>query len=104
VPDGGSPGCSERPARLGWAGSETPCFIGRGIAALAADPEVREKAGGLFGSWTLSDEYGFSDVDGAHPLWWKYGSEHFPQMLNAKSPTPYAWEVSAVKPASAALA
>ena len=93
-----------RAKQFGWAGSETPCFIGRGVAALAADPGVREKAGGLFGSWTLSDEYGFSDVDGAHPHWWKYGSEHFPQMLHAKSPTPYAWELSAVKPASVALA
>ena len=41
---------------FGWAGSETPCFIGRGVAALAADPGVRAKSGGLFGSWALADD------------------------------------------------
>jgi hypothetical protein len=46
---------------FGWAGSETPCFIGRGVAALAADPGVVAKGGGLFGSWALADEYGFTD-------------------------------------------
>ncbi|MFN2565259.1 MAG: SDR family oxidoreductase [Gemmatimonadaceae bacterium] len=47
--------------------SETPFFVGRAVAALAADPNVMEKSGGLFGSWTLSDEYGFTDVDGNRP-------------------------------------
>jgi hypothetical protein len=47
--------------------SETPFFVGRAVAALAADPDVMEKSGGLFGSWTLADEYGFTDVDGNRP-------------------------------------
>jgi NAD(P)-dependent dehydrogenase (short-subunit alcohol dehydrogenase family) len=47
--------------------SETPFFVGRAVAALAADPNVMEKSGGLFGSWTLSDEYGFTDMDGRRP-------------------------------------
>ena len=84
---------------FGWAGSETPCFLGRGVAALAADPDVRKKSGGLFGSWTLSDEYGFTDVDGARPHWGRYGAEHFPQFFAAKPTTPYEWrlvETSAV--------
>ena len=47
--------------------SETPFFVGRAIAALAADPQVLEKSGGLYGSWTLAREYGFTDIDGAQP-------------------------------------
>ncbi len=52
--------------------SETPCFVGRAIAALAADPRVREKNGGLFSSWGLAREYGFTDVDGRQPHWGEF--------------------------------
>ena len=79
---------------FGWAGSETPCFVGRGVAALAADPDVLKKSGGLFGSWALSDEYGFTDVDGGHPHWGRYGKEHFPQFFDAKPTTPYEWRLA----------
>jgi NAD(P)-dependent dehydrogenase (short-subunit alcohol dehydrogenase family) len=78
---------------FGWIASETPCFIGRGVAALAADPNVRAKAGGLFGSWALTDEYGFTDIDGARPHWGRYAKEHFPQFFDAPSPTPYEWRL-----------
>ncbi len=57
-----------------FAESETPCFVGRAVAALAADPEVRRKRnGGLVSSWDLAKEYGFTDVDGRRPDW---GSFH----------------------------
>ena len=49
--------------------SETPCFVGRAIAALAADLDVAEKSGGLYSSWELAKEYGFTDVDGRRPDW-----------------------------------
>ena len=52
-----------------FAESETPCYVGRAIAALAADPNVAEKSGGLFSSWSLAKEYGFTDVDGRQPDW-----------------------------------
>jgi len=52
---------------MGWLESESPCFVGRGVAALAADPAVARKSGGVFGSWTLAPEYGFTDVDGSRP-------------------------------------
>src|SRR5690606_26630441 len=45
--------------------SETPYFVGRAVAALAADPNVAAKSGGAYASWTLSDEYGFTDIDGS---------------------------------------
>jgi NAD(P)-dependent dehydrogenase (short-subunit alcohol dehydrogenase family) len=52
--------------------SETPCFVGRAVAALAADPRVLEKSGGVYSSWGLSDEYGFTDIDGRRPHWGRY--------------------------------
>ncbi|MBI3758260.1 MAG: SDR family NAD(P)-dependent oxidoreductase [Deltaproteobacteria bacterium] len=51
--------------------SETPFFVGRAIAALAADPNVLDKSGGLYNSWRLSQEYGFTDIDGLQPNVWK---------------------------------
>lgn len=56
--------------------SETPSFIGRAAAALAADPQVFEKTGRAFSSWGLSDEYGFSDIDGERPHWGRYFAAH----------------------------
>jgi NAD(P)-dependent dehydrogenase (short-subunit alcohol dehydrogenase family) len=56
----------------GFEASETPCFVGRAVAALAADPKVHRKAGGAYASWTLSDEYDFIDIDGGRPHWGRY--------------------------------
>jgi NAD(P)-dependent dehydrogenase (short-subunit alcohol dehydrogenase family) len=77
----------------GFAGSETPYFVGRAIAALAADPQVLSKSGGLYSSWGLAEEYGFDDLDGTRPHWWRYFSEHFPQMTNAKPKTGFRWKI-----------
>jgi NAD(P)-dependent dehydrogenase (short-subunit alcohol dehydrogenase family) len=52
--------------------SETPFFVGRAIAALAADPKVGNKSGGAYSSWGLSDEYGFTDINGERPHWGNY--------------------------------
>ncbi len=49
--------------------SETPCFVGRGIAALAADPKRLKKTGRLFTSWGLARDYGLTDIDGRRPDW-----------------------------------
>ncbi|HEX8294293.1 MAG TPA: SDR family oxidoreductase [Pyrinomonadaceae bacterium] len=78
---------------MGFAGSESPYFVGRAVAALAADPSVLEKSGGLYGSWGLAEEYGFDDLDGTRPHWWRYASEHFPRMTNAKPRTGFRWTV-----------
>jgi NAD(P)-dependent dehydrogenase (short-subunit alcohol dehydrogenase family) len=56
--------------------SETPYFVGRAAAALAADPGVASKAGGVYSSWGLSDEYGFQDIDGRQPHWGRYFAEN----------------------------
>ncbi len=61
--------------------SETPYFVGRAVAALAADPNIAAKAGGVYASWTLSDEYGFVDMDGNRPHWGRYYDEHVAPLL-----------------------
>ncbi|HYR82461.1 MAG TPA: SDR family oxidoreductase [Terriglobia bacterium] len=50
-----------------FAHSETPCFAGRAVAALAADPNVFKKSGRVYAVWDLSEEYGFTDLDGRRP-------------------------------------
>jgi hypothetical protein len=52
--------------------SESPLFVGRAVAALAADPKVRERTGMLFGSWELARDYGFTDYDGRRPDWGRH--------------------------------
>ncbi len=52
-----------------FAHSETPLFLGRAVAALAADANVDTKGGRVFASWTLAREYGFRDIDGRQPDW-----------------------------------
>jgi NAD(P)-dependent dehydrogenase (short-subunit alcohol dehydrogenase family) len=49
--------------------SETPLFLGRGVAALAADPNVMDRSGQLYPSWELACDYGFTDADGSRPDW-----------------------------------
>jgi hypothetical protein len=44
--------------------SETPEYLGRAVAALAADPRVARKSGKVWFVADLASEYGFTDVDG----------------------------------------
>ena len=62
--------------------SETPCYLARGVVALALDPRVAEKAGRTLGSWDLADEYGFTDTDGRRPHWGRYFAEHLSSTLS----------------------
>lgn len=56
--------------------SETPFYVGRAVAALAADPQVMDRSGGAFASWELAKAYGFTDIDGRRPDWGAYYAEH----------------------------
>lgn len=49
--------------------SETPHLLGRGVAALAADPGRTRFAGKCLGSWDLMREYAVVDLDGSSPDW-----------------------------------
>jgi NAD(P)-dependent dehydrogenase (short-subunit alcohol dehydrogenase family) len=55
-----------------FAESETPYFVGRCIAALAADPNAMKKSGRLFNSFELAQEYDIVDVDGRLPRIWEW--------------------------------
>jgi NAD(P)-dependent dehydrogenase (short-subunit alcohol dehydrogenase family) len=52
-----------------FAYSETPTYLGRAVAALAADPDVFAKSGHALATWGLYQEYGFTDADGTQPDW-----------------------------------
>jgi NAD(P)-dependent dehydrogenase (short-subunit alcohol dehydrogenase family) len=52
--------------------SESPWFVGRAVAALAADPDLGQRNGGSFSSGELAREYGFTDIDGSQPDCWRY--------------------------------
>jgi NAD(P)-dependent dehydrogenase (short-subunit alcohol dehydrogenase family) len=52
--------------------SESPRFVGRAVAALAADPDLRRRSGGSFSSGGLAREFGFIDIDGSQPDCWRY--------------------------------
>jgi NAD(P)-dependent dehydrogenase (short-subunit alcohol dehydrogenase family) len=52
--------------------SESPLYVGRAIAALAADRDVRRYNGTLTSSWELAREYGFTDYDGRRPDWGRH--------------------------------
>ncbi len=47
--------------------SESPRFVGRAVAALAADPDVMDKSGEILYTAALAEEYGFTDIDGKCP-------------------------------------
>ncbi|MFE1874203.1 SDR family oxidoreductase [Streptomyces sp. NPDC059496] len=55
-----------------FAISETPSYVGRAVAALAADPEVARWNGRSLSSGQLAREYGFTDLDGSSPDAWRY--------------------------------
>jgi NAD(P)-dependent dehydrogenase (short-subunit alcohol dehydrogenase family) len=50
--------------------SETPRFVGRGVAAIAADPERARWNQRSASSVELAREYGFTDIDGRQPDAW----------------------------------
>jgi NAD(P)-dependent dehydrogenase (short-subunit alcohol dehydrogenase family) len=52
--------------------SESPLFVGRAVAALAADPKVTDRTGMLVSSWELARDYGFTDYDGRRPDWGRH--------------------------------
>ena len=70
-----------------FAESETPCLVGRVVAALAADPDVARKSGRLLAAWTLSKEYGIDDVDGRRPDWGTFFPRRVREIVDGGEPT-----------------
>ena len=64
---------SETPkAPPGFAHSESPRYVGRAVAALAADPERKRWNQQSTSSGELARIYGFTDIDGSRPDSWKH--------------------------------
>jgi NAD(P)-dependent dehydrogenase (short-subunit alcohol dehydrogenase family) len=55
-----------------FAISETPRFVGRAVAALAADPDRHRHNGRSLSSGSVAQLYGFTDLDGSRPDCWRY--------------------------------
>ena len=56
----------------GFAVSESPRYVGRAVAALAADPDRARWNQRSVTSGDLADAYGFTDLDGSQPQVWRY--------------------------------
>ncbi|MFF0554965.1 SDR family oxidoreductase [Streptomyces sp. NPDC004266] len=52
--------------------SESPVYVGRAVAALAADPDRHRWTGRSLSSAQLAGEYGFTDADGSRPDAWGF--------------------------------
>jgi NAD(P)-dependent dehydrogenase (short-subunit alcohol dehydrogenase family) len=56
----------------GFAVSESPRYVGRAVASLAADPQRQRWNQRSVTSAQLAAEYGFTDLDGSRPDVWGY--------------------------------
>jgi NAD(P)-dependent dehydrogenase (short-subunit alcohol dehydrogenase family) len=52
--------------------TETPRYVGRAVAQLAADLDVERWSGQSLSSGQLAKVYGFTDLDGSQPDAWRY--------------------------------
>ncbi|WP_433617553.1 SDR family oxidoreductase [Dactylosporangium sp. CA-139114] len=55
-----------------FAMSESPVYVGRGVAALAHDPDKARCNGASLSSAELAKQYGITDADGSAPDFWAY--------------------------------
>jgi NAD(P)-dependent dehydrogenase (short-subunit alcohol dehydrogenase family) len=61
--------CGDRP---GFAISESPTYVARGVAALALDGDAGRWKGSIVSARRLADAYGVTDTDGSRPDCWGY--------------------------------
>ncbi|MDA0184847.1 SDR family oxidoreductase [Solirubrobacter phytolaccae] len=66
-----------------FAISETPHFVGRAVAALAADPDKARFNGESLSSGGLAQVYGFTDLDGSKPDAWRFIEDGRPSNVEA---------------------
>ena len=62
-------------APAGFAVSESPRYVGRAVAALAADPQRHRWNQRSLTSGQVAKAYGFTDVDGSQPDVWSYSAD-----------------------------
>jgi NAD(P)-dependent dehydrogenase (short-subunit alcohol dehydrogenase family) len=61
--------CADNP---GFAVSESPAYVARGVAALAGAADADRWAGTILSARQLADAYGVTDADGSKPDCWGY--------------------------------
>jgi|SRR6185437_8750089 len=61
--------CAKTP---GFGISESPTYVGRGVAALAGAADVARWGGTIISARQLADAYGVTDTDGSKPDCWGY--------------------------------
>jgi NAD(P)-dependent dehydrogenase (short-subunit alcohol dehydrogenase family) len=61
--------CRDRP---GFAISESPTYVARGVAALARAGDAERWKGSIVSARQLADAYGVTDTDGSRPDCWGY--------------------------------
>lgn len=61
--------CKDRP---GFAISESPTYVARGVAALARTGDAERWKGSIVSARQLADAYGVTDIDGSRPDCWGY--------------------------------
>jgi NAD(P)-dependent dehydrogenase (short-subunit alcohol dehydrogenase family) len=54
------------------AGTESPFYVGRALVALATATNRMDRSGTETSSGDLSDEFGFTDLDGSRPHWGRH--------------------------------
>jgi NAD(P)-dependent dehydrogenase (short-subunit alcohol dehydrogenase family) len=60
----------------GFAISESPAYVARGLAALSVTLDADRWAGMIVSARQLADTYGFTDTDGSRPDCWGYLAEY----------------------------
>ncbi len=65
--------CEKTP---GFAISESPVYVARGVSALAHDPDPQRWTGQILSARQLADTYGVTDIDGSKPDCWGYLAEY----------------------------
>src|SRR4051812_35240033 len=74
-----------------FAVSESPRYVGRAVAALAADPERARWNQRSLTSGELAEAYGFTDVDGTQPQVWRYIADSRALDAPDKAPDPESY-------------
>lgn len=73
--------------------SETPLYVGRCVAAIAAEPDVARRNGRVFASWDVAREHDLTDADGARPHWAEYFARTYGRPFRRADDEAYAsWE------------
>ena len=79
--------------RFGFIHSETPCFVGRAVAALVADPASPAGPAEFTAPGDLSEVYGFNDLDGTRPNIWATVAKSYAQ-APASAHAAVQWQLS----------